>query len=425
MSRIDELIKLRPELKPLKPHIGNALADNYALGLRGRYHTRLDRGIQIATRAKSNQLAGVVEQLLADRAKRGSGAPFSIYDVRDEELLMRTLILALWSSRAVPPSSVNGTVQVKGNVVYGNEHFIPGISLADVKGTTTPDPDSSGIEEQPQAKIATASELPSASPVSIESASPSSLPMSGGARMNLFNDVEHVESFIQRAEEIFLHPKRQYGWNDIITGVMVSLPAGYHRRFMAVDRNTFRGFHKIDKSGTGAGEVFRSYFVQQRGQLIAALHAARSTDDLHVLLNRVSDDICAGLVNIKPIMLASYNKIRKPVDLYIEHLVAMAHELDACREQLISLISLPLDSQMFEHPDVFQDSELRRVGISRNSTYMAVGSEAAYRYLQSVLKDRAEELSQTAGQRYYPIYFDLLWNNRYARHGSNLFELNP
>jgi len=29
MSRVDELIKLRPELKLLKPHIGNAVADNY------------------------------------------------------------------------------------------------------------------------------------------------------------------------------------------------------------------------------------------------------------------------------------------------------------------------------------------------------------------------------------------------------------
>ena len=99
MSRVDELIKLRPELKPLKPHIGNALAENYVLGLRGRYHTRLDRGIQVATRAKPDQLVGILEQLLADRAKRGGGAPFSIHDVREEEHLMRALILALWSSR--------------------------------------------------------------------------------------------------------------------------------------------------------------------------------------------------------------------------------------------------------------------------------------------------------------------------------------
>ena len=249
--------------------------------------------------------------------------------------------------------------------------------------------------------------------------------MSGSARTSLFDDIEHVQSFIKRAEEIFLQPERRYSWNDIITGVMVSLPGGYHRKFMAVDRNTFRGFHKIDKDGTGAGEVFRSYFVQHREQLIAALNTARSTDDLDVLLNQVSDDIRTGLINIKPGMLTSYNKIRKPVDLYIEHLAAMAHELDACREQLIMLISLPLDSQMFEHPDVFQDSELRRVGVSRKSTYMEVRSEADYHYLQGVLRDRAEVFSQTAGRPLHPIYFDLLWNNRYTRQGTNLFELNP
>ena len=425
MSYVDELIKLRPELKPQKAHIGNSLAENCVKGLNGRYHARLDRGIQIATRAKLGQLVGIIERLLADREKRGGGAPFSIHDVRDQEQLMRTLILALWTSRVVAPSSVNGTVQVQSKKVYGDEYYMPPITLETVQHATSPAPEPSAIVEPAPAAIFTDSEAKSVIPVTVESASQVSAAMSGSGQSSQLHDVEQLKSFIERAEEIFLHPEHRYTWNDIVTGARVSMPGGGQRKFMAVDRNTFRGFHKINKDGIGAGDIFRSYFVQHNEELIAALNSAQSTDDLHDLLNRVSGEILAGLVNIKPSMLTSYNKIRKPVDLYIEHLVAMAHELDASRERLIPFISLPLDSQMFKHPDVFQDAELRRVGVSRNSTYKEVRSEAAYHYLQGVLRERAEVLSQTAGRPFHPIYFDLLWNDRHARRGTNLFELNP
>ena len=425
MSYIDELIRLRPELKPLKPHIGNSLADNYVNGLRGRYHTRLDRGIQIATRAKPDQLAGVIEQLLADRKKRGGGVQFNIHNAHNQEQLMRTLILALWTSRVVAPSSVNGTVQVQSKKVYGDEHFMPPISLGAVQQATTPAPELSAMIEPAPAATFSVREAASAGAAMIGSASQISSAMSGSGHTVLLEDVIQLKSFIERAEEIFLHPEHRYTWNEIVSGARVSMPGGGRRKFMAVDRNTFRGFHKINKDGIGAGDIFRSYFVQHNEELIGALNSAQSTDDLHDLLNRVSGEILAGLVNIKSSMLTSYNKIRKPVDLYIEHLVAMAHELDASRERLIPFISLPLDSQMFKHPDVFEDAELRRVGVSRNSTYMEVRSEAAYHYLQGVLRERAEVPSQTAGRPFHPIYFDLLWNNRYARQGMNLFELNP
>lgn len=61
MSDVDELIGLRPELASLRPHIGSHLAENYVKGLRGRYYTRLNRGIEIATRTKADQLPGAIE----------------------------------------------------------------------------------------------------------------------------------------------------------------------------------------------------------------------------------------------------------------------------------------------------------------------------------------------------------------------------
>jgi len=425
MTYVDELIRTKPELKSLKACIGNALADNYVRGLRGRYYTRLDRGIQVATRTKPDQLASVIEQLLADREKRGGGAPFSIHDVGDSEQLMRTLILGLWTSRAVAPSCVNGTVQVKSKAVYGDENYIPSISLEAISPAGNPVSEPSAIVEPAPAESSSVSEMSPAGTDIVDSDSLADQFAAGSSHVIRLDEVEALQAYINRAEEIFLHPAHQYTWNEIVTGAMVSIPGGGELKYMAVDRNTFRGFHKIDKSGVGAGVVFRDYFVRHRDELVSALETTRTVDDLHALLNRVSDDIREGLVNIKPSMLASYNKIRKPVDLYTEHLVTMARELDASREQLIPLISLPLDSQMFEHPDVFQDAELRKAGVSRRSTYMEVSSEATYRYLQGVLRDRAKTISQAAGLPFHPIYFDLLWNNRHARPGTNLFELNP
>jgi len=425
MPYVDELIETKPELKSLKDCIGNALADNYVRGLRGRYYTRLDRGIQVATRTKPGQLASVIQQLLADREKRGGGAPFSIHDVGDSEQLMRTLILGLWTSRAVAPSSVNGTVQIKSKAVYGDENYMPPNSLEAISPAGNPVSVPSVIVEPAPVVSSSDSEMLPVGTDRVDSDSLANQFVAGSSHAVWLDDVEALQAYMNRAEEIFLQPAHRYPWNEIVTGAMVSIPDGGLRKFMAVDRNTFRGFHKIDKSGVGAGVVFRDYFVEHRDELVSALATTRTVDDLHKLLNRTSENIREGLVNIKPSMLTSYNKIRKPVDLYIEHLVAMARELDGSRERLIPLISLPLDSQMFEHPDVFQDAELRKVGVSRRSTYMEVRSEDAYRYLQGVLRDRAEIVSQSAGRSFHPIYFDLLWNNRHARPGTNLFELNP
>jgi hypothetical protein len=425
MTYVHDLINLRPELKPLKAHIGNSLAVNIVKGLNGRYHRRLDRGIEVASRTKPEQLTSVMQGLLADREAHGGGAPFSIHDVRKEEDLMRALVLGLWTSRVVAPSSVNGTVQIKGKAVYGNEHCMPPVILDAAEPATNPLSESPLMEDSvPSASIAV-SEVAPADADAVGSGSREDSDISRSEQAIQITNPDAWKGFLQRAEEIFLNPKHRYSWNAIVTGAMVSVPAGGLRKYMAVDRNTFRGFHKIDKDGPGAGMAFRDYFVRHRDELVSALADTRSVEDLHALLNRVAESIRDGLGNIKPLMLASYNKIRKPVDLYIEHLVAMAEELDESRERLIPIVNLPLDSQMFQQPEVFDDAELRKAGISRRSTYMDVRSENAYRYLQDVLSERAEMLSQAAGRPFYPIYFDLLWNSRSDRPGTNLFELNP
>jgi hypothetical protein len=132
------------------------------------------------------------------------------------------------------------------------------------------------------------------------------------------------------------------------------------------------------------------------------------------------------LTNIRPAQLQSYNKVRKVVDLYLEQLVALASELNQFRTTLVPLLRVPLDTWIFSQQCLFDDQDLRNAGVRRNSGFGALTTEDNYRALQQRLSFRADACSQHHGDvDFHPIYFDLLWGNRYTRGGGNLFELNP
>ncbi len=238
-------------------------------------------------------------------------------------------------------------------------------------------------------------------------------------------NIELLKRVLNRAEMILLQPQQQYPWNDIVQGANVARPDGCYKKWAAVERNTFRGFHKIDKEGQGSSEGFKNYLVSNRHTIIAQLKAVQSADELHRLEVKLCAEIKYKLTNIKPAMLTSFNKIRKPLDLYIEHLVTMAEELAEDRQHLVSCLFLPLDSQMFQQAELFSEYELRSVGISRSSTYTDVKTEMAYQVLQKMVKAKTEKISAALSKPFYPIYFDLLWNGRVDRWGTNLFETNP
>ena len=122
--------------------------------------------------------------------------------------------------------------------------------------------------------------------------------------------------------------------------------------------------------------------------------------------------------------MESFNKLRKPVDLYIENLVTMAEELSRNRTLLVPWLFLPLDSQMLGNPAVFSEQQLRSVGLGRGATYKDVSTEADYLALQEMAQANALRLARTSGH-FSRIYFDLFWNKRWTRAGSNLLELNP
>lgn len=226
-----------------------------------------------------------------------------------------------------------------------------------------------------------------------------------------------------KGKNIFLSPTPTYSFHSIINGSEVLSPSG-HQKMYAVARNTWRGFHRIDKDSIGAGEVFMGYFTTNKNSIISQLKAIGDISQLDTLEDTICNDLKGKLYNIRQDMLLSYNKIRKPVDLYIEHIASMSVELEGHRDKLAKYLFLPLDSQMFQSPYLFEDAELHRYSLSRHSTFKDIHSRSLYNKLQELILSKADTVHIELDQPFYRIYFDLLWNNRYCKEGSNLFLTN-
>lgn len=233
-------------------------------------------------------------------------------------------------------------------------------------------------------------------------------------------------AFIQLATRVFLHPQPTYEWAAIVKGTKVD-----GRRLVAVDKNTWRAFHREDKSGHGAKDVFIPYFSDNPGrdQIIQQLAEVQSINELDDLSNRMCiqlrHELATGNIKSSQLTPNKYNKIRKPVDIYLEQLVSLATELTPYRERLIPMLRVPLDTWIFGHPSLFTVASLRAAGLRRNSGFGELELEADYLQLQSQLRGLAAQCSVHHNIPFHPIYFDLLWGNRYTRTGGNLFELNP
>jgi hypothetical protein len=224
-------------------------------------------------------------------------------------------------------------------------------------------------------------------------------------------DVDYFsDAFLAKAAQVFLHPSRLLPWDDIVP--------------RAVAQNTFRGFHRVDKALSGAKEAFVGFFIKQRVYLLDAISTVSTRDDLDQLCNEICHDIRDRLANCSPTQLQSYNKVRKPADLYIEHLIAMAKEVNNLRVTLVPLLFLPLDSQILSHPGIFTESELHFHGLSRGSTYKDISGQCTYEALQVLLANKASAISEARRRPFYVIYFDLIWNDRFRNDGANLFETN-
>lgn len=127
MSEIDLFIKMRPQIKVFAEDIGESLAINYRKGLgpSGHYQDRLNKGVEIATQAKSNHLIDIINTLLKDRENKGAR---TVINIPKSESGKRALILGLWSSRPVNIGRQD-KIQLKSSQVYGNAFYIPPVDL--------------------------------------------------------------------------------------------------------------------------------------------------------------------------------------------------------------------------------------------------------------------------------------------------------
>ncbi|RME91364.1 MAG: hypothetical protein D6766_12010 [Verrucomicrobia bacterium] len=242
--------------------------------------------------------------------------------------------------------------------------------------------------------------------------------------MTTNHTMETLRRLRQRAEEIFLHPSPQYPWEDVIQGARVCKADGTVDVIPAVGQNTFRGFHRIDKGRRGPAKAFKEYFVSQKRRLAKALLDVESERDFEQLTDEIHQELIEELDNIRPDQLACFNKVRKPIDLYLEHLVAMAQELEPTRPRLVPLLRLPLDSWVMQTPAIFTGEQLRRAGLARGATYGDVREPWQYHTLQEFARENAARLSRALGAPFHPIYFDLFWHDRYQHPGGNLIATN-
>lgn len=233
------------------------------------------------------------------------------------------------------------------------------------------------------------------------------------------------EKLLIRGSEIFLSPDEEYPASKIIFGVNVN--NGNKVKLMrAIDRNTYRGFHKINKSLIGPKEIIETFINSRLSWIIDSLKTVQNKQKYEYLCMTITEELREQLSkNVKDHMLKSYNKVRKPVDLLLEHIVSMASELREYRKSLVPFLDVPLDSYILESDIIFDQDSKSLLGIKPGATYKDILSKEQYKNIQAFIQQKSTEISTTYHQDFYPIYFDLLWNSRYNRDGQNLFKTNP
>jgi hypothetical protein len=238
---------------------------------------------------------------------------------------------------------------------------------------------------------------------------------------------ENLNLFINKGNQIFFNPRPLYSFSEIIWGAKILRKNGKFGTIRAVDKNSFIHYRFKLESGKILNfyqEIFESY----KHIIINNLSVINSRDELEkfedemreIVINKYNQIAFSTQTDIY-----SYNRVKKIINLYMQNLVTMARELSNIRNRIVPLLSLPLDSQIFKSPDIFSDRELSYCGLSRNSSYGSLTLKKNYNYLQNLLIEKASSLSEK--EKFYPVYFDLIWknkdkNHRYCSWGNNLFE---
>jgi hypothetical protein len=237
----------------------------------------------------------------------------------------------------------------------------------------------------------------------------------------------------KKADDIMVSPQSLYPYSKIICGTDVCSQCG-KKKMYAVASDTFRGFHmtkRAKQEGERGIDAYRKYMNEHGKRIIKMLQKIKDADKLDSFSCEISSKLKKEFQGVVlPKQLEPYNKVRKLVDLTFEHVALMAEELSCNRSNLVKILFLPLDSQMFNCCAVFAADDLKALGIKRDFTYSRITEKDHYRRIQRFLAEKAEKIQESTGTPFCRIYFDLLWGPSGLRRidaeaAKNLFESNP
>ncbi|MEI6336153.1 MAG: hypothetical protein WCS87_16460 [Methylococcaceae bacterium] len=237
-------------------------------------------------------------------------------------------------------------------------------------------------------------------------------------------------AILQKGKEIFLNPSPTYSYEDIIGGVTVLGSCQRRKEMRAVESNSFISY-RFKGEANKIIDLYIKCFIENKDEIIEKLLKANDRAEIANLADHLRIKIINAYKkeNFKTTAdINSYNRVRKIIDLYFEHIAAMSIETTNHRESLIPLLSLPLDSKILGCDEIFTDNELKQMSLKRKNTYGSIQKKEIYIKLQNLLINKAQLISP----EFYVIYFDLIWGvggsqnliPRYKSRGRNLFETN-
>lgn len=93
------------------------------------------------------------------------------------------------------------------------------------------------------------------------------------------------------------------------------------------------------------------------------------------------------------------------------------------QKKIIPFLFVPLDEHTIKK--CFIPRELIKEDLTSITTIADVDSPDEYDRLQKILYKKSVERTKEYGEKYYRIYSELLWHERYKNYfGGNLFETN-
>ncbi|EET87814.1 hypothetical protein CcarbDRAFT_1703 [Clostridium carboxidivorans P7] len=233
---------------------------------------------------------------------------------------------------------------------------------------------------------------------------------------------EFVSKYIaisDAAGKIYINPEETYKYDDIIKGIKIE-----NKTMMAVDKSTFQAFGRFTPNMFKVQECYIAYFIKNKESIIKSLNSISSDDDIEKIESKIFSDIHASLENeTDKERLNSYNRIRKPINLYLQHISFMAREINN-RENLSKYLLLPLDRIIFGIEFVFTEEKRKLFGISKSKGFGQIKEKGLYEKIQKYIKTKAIKIENEIGKPFKAIYFDLFWNDRYMNNPKNLFYSN-